>query len=271
MNNSEISVCIPVFNGHSTIRQTIESVLNQQYTNFEIVIVDNASTDNTLEIINSFKDPRIRLISNPFTIPASENWTKCVALARGHWTKLLCADDLLEPTALSDSMNAIESHPSAVAVIGSRNVINEIGTEVLASRNLYPEPKLLGHKQIIDLAISSGTNPLGESLCIMWQSWITSSVGEFSKVWNYYIDLDYWFRLSVFGDLLVIPNKVGSFRISSSTWTSRLGLSAIIEAKDFYLKHEFFSEVNPVRRFMAVVKASIRVVARKIFIAVRSN
>ena len=271
MNNYEISVCIPVFNGELTIGQTIESVLVQKFTNFEIVIVDNASTDNTLEVINSFNDVRIRLISNPFTIPASENWTKCIGLARGQWTKLLCADDLLEPTALFDSMNAIKFHPEVIAVIGSRNVINETGREVLASRNLFSQLKLIDHNQVIELAISSGTNPLGESLCIMWQSRFTFSVGEFSKIWNYYIDLDYWLRLSVFGDLLMIPNKVGSFRISSSTWTSQLGLSAIFEAKDFYIKHKCFADINLIRRFLAVVKAAIRVVARKIFIAVRSD
>ena len=271
MIKNRVSVCIPVFNGQMTIGQTIESVLGQDYSDFELIIVDNASTDDTLRIIKSYKDDRIDLVINPITIPANENWTKCVGLARGQWTKLLCADDLLMRTALSDSVHAMKLHPEVVAVAGSRNVINAQGAEVLASRSLFSIPKLLNHNQVINLSISTGTNPLGESLCIMWRSNLTFSAGAFSNIWSYYIDLDYWLRLSCFGDFLFIPKKVGSFRISPTSWTSGMGLAAIFEAKKFYIKYDFFSNINPLRRYMAFVKAMLKVFARKIFIVIRGH
>jgi len=87
------------------------------------------------------------------------------------------------------------------------------------------------------MSLSTSTNPLGESLCFIWRSRLTNSVGGFSGQWNYYINLDYWLRLTLRGDLIVISKQLGSFRITSSSWTSWIGLSAVSEARKFYVNH----------------------------------
>ena len=264
----KVSVCIPVFNGQETIRETIQSVLNQHFIDFEIVIVDNASTDETVKIVENFRDERIRLIRNPVTVPAGENWTKCVQMARGEWTKLLCADDLLTRNALLDSLYALETCPKAIGVVGSRNVINKIGREVLTTRNLHQYPRLLDHAQLIKMSLSTGTNPIAETLCVMWKSQLTDRVGGFSSKWNFYLDLDYWLRLTLLGSLVVIPQQVGSFRVTSSSWTSQLGLSALFEAKKFYLAHQCFARALSRSRYRAFVMAICKILLRKIFTVV---
>jgi glycosyltransferase involved in cell wall biosynthesis len=96
MDNSlgpQVTICIPVFNCQKYIHQAIESVIAQTFRNWEMVIVNNASTDCTLEIIHSYSDPRIRIINNEKNIGLEANWNKAVSAAQGKYIKLLPADD----------------------------------------------------------------------------------------------------------------------------------------------------------------------------------
>src|SRR5688572_5070363 len=103
-----VSVCIPAFNAGPYLRQTIESVLAQSFANFELVIVDNASTDDTLAIALEYsrRDPRIRVFRNESNIGAIANFDRCIDLADGEWMKFLCADDWLEPACLERLLQA---------------------------------------------------------------------------------------------------------------------------------------------------------------------
>ena len=74
----KLSVCIPVYNGAAFIKETIDSVLNQNFKDFEIVIVDNQSTDNTISIVKSYSDPRIKLFINETNIGMIPNWNKAM-------------------------------------------------------------------------------------------------------------------------------------------------------------------------------------------------
>src|SRR5687768_14468183 len=85
-----VSVCIPVYNGELFLAETIRSVLDQTYRDFELVVLDNASTDATGRIARSFGDPRVRVETNPSTIVQPENWRAAVRLCRAPLIKLLC-------------------------------------------------------------------------------------------------------------------------------------------------------------------------------------
>ena len=90
-----VSVCIPVYNGEQFLAETIRSVLDQSYRDFELVVLDNASTDGTGRIARAVGDPRLRVETNPTTIAQPDNWRAAVDLCRAPLVKLLCADDLL--------------------------------------------------------------------------------------------------------------------------------------------------------------------------------
>jgi cellulose synthase/poly-beta-1,6-N-acetylglucosamine synthase-like glycosyltransferase len=77
-----VSVCIPVYNGERFLAETIRSVLDQTYRDFELVVLDNASTDATGRIARSFGDARVRVETNPATIVQPENWRAAVRLCR---------------------------------------------------------------------------------------------------------------------------------------------------------------------------------------------
>ncbi|MGC1375511.1 MAG: glycosyltransferase family 2 protein [Anaerolineales bacterium] len=100
MKTPTFSVCIPNYNYARYIGETIQSVLDQTYQQFEIIVADNASTDNSVEVIESFKDARIRLIRNRYNIGFAPNLQRASMFAQNDFVNLLSSDDLMNPTAL---------------------------------------------------------------------------------------------------------------------------------------------------------------------------
>jgi glycosyltransferase involved in cell wall biosynthesis len=96
----KVSVCVPVYNGADTIERSIDSVLAQTYTDFECVVVDNDSSDATVERILSNRDRRIRLVRNETNLGGVLNHNKCLSVARGELIQFLAADDWLLPHCL---------------------------------------------------------------------------------------------------------------------------------------------------------------------------
>jgi glycosyltransferase involved in cell wall biosynthesis len=95
------SVCIPTYNRASLLSQAIESVLAQDFTDFELIVCDNASTDNTEEIVKSYEDARIRYIKYADLVSMYANHNRCIDLARADWVVFLHSDDLLESNSCS--------------------------------------------------------------------------------------------------------------------------------------------------------------------------
>ena len=120
-----ISVIIPTFNRGSLIKETIESILNQTYKDFEIIIIDDHSTDNTFQIVNRFAnlDNRVYIYKRPLNLPKGGNSCRNFGLkvSRGDYIKWLDSDDLLEPSALELQYQNILNMKSDVSVCNSIN------------------------------------------------------------------------------------------------------------------------------------------------------
>jgi glycosyltransferase involved in cell wall biosynthesis len=110
-----VSVCTPVYNGGKFLDQCIRGVLNQTFTDIEYVIVDNASTDETSEIIERYRqqDSRIKVFRNENTIPVIQNFNKCIEhIAPGSaWIKYALADDILFPYCIQEMLRIGEQDP----------------------------------------------------------------------------------------------------------------------------------------------------------------
>jgi len=119
-----VSVLLPVYNGEATLHEAIESVLEQDYDPFELVIVDNASTDGTAEIIAGFKnDWRVRVVRNDYTLPRLDNFVKAFdsASSESRWLKFTGDDDRLLPGCLWEMVQAGEAAggPEQVGLVSS--------------------------------------------------------------------------------------------------------------------------------------------------------
>lgn len=154
--NPQFSICIPCFNHEGYIGQTIESVLCQSFEDFEIIVADNASTDDSLSVIRRFRDPRIRVIENRYNIGFAPNLQRVTESACGRFVNLLSSDDVMEQGTLSTYSEVIElagceSQPAVLMaqcwqIDGEDNVTAYI---TRSSKSLAPKRTLIPTKQRI--------------------------------------------------------------------------------------------------------------------------
>ena len=208
-----ISVCIPVFNCEKFIDQTIRSVLQQSFQDFELLIIDNASTDKTIEIIKGFSDARIRCIRNERNLGMMGNWNKCLDEATGDYLKILPADDLIYPTCLEEQVAVFQNHRNVALTCCSRDII-DIAGKALIRRSFAGVEGLISGSQAVRKIVRSGTNRLGEPGAILFKRSLISAVNHFSDQYPYVIDLGLWIKLLAQGDLFVIQKPLCAFRVS---------------------------------------------------------
>lgn len=116
-----ISIVIPLYNKEKTIRRTIESVLQQTFGDFEIVVVNDGSTDSSLQVVNQITDSRIRLYSKENEgVSKARNFG--IGMANGEWLLFLDADDLLYPNALMEMSEILTNYPEANLVAGNWDI-----------------------------------------------------------------------------------------------------------------------------------------------------
>src|SRR5579885_2164555 len=137
MNSAvSISVCLPSYNGERFIAETIQAVLNQSFNDFELIVCDDCSMDDTVRVVRTFNDPRIRLLQNEKNLGMGGNWNRVLSLSRGKYVKLLCEDDLLHPECFAQQWGILERSENrrVVLTVCGRNVVNEQGEEVFKAR-----------------------------------------------------------------------------------------------------------------------------------------
>jgi glycosyltransferase involved in cell wall biosynthesis len=222
-NKPLISVCVPAYNNADVIKSTIEHIIDQTYTNWELIIQDDCSTDATLQVAKSFSDPRIIIIENSKNLGLVANWNKVVTAAKGEYVKLLGADDLLAPACLEKQVSVFLSgrYPAVSLVASYKNIIDDKGKLLMLRK--YPfKSGLVPSAKAISRNFLLGTNLVGEPVVGLYKTSVFSKIGLYDDSNPYLVDLDFWVRVLLTGDLYVIPEPLVSFRISRGAMTSRL-------------------------------------------------
>jgi glycosyltransferase involved in cell wall biosynthesis len=212
-----VSVCIPTYNAEKTVGSTVQSILNQTYQNLEIVIVDNASTDNTLGLLQQFRDPRIKIYTNSKNIGGEKNWSRCIELASGEYIAIFHADDLYMLDMVEKQVQAFHDNPAIGAVFTMANHINERG-EIIGEHKLPVElkGKEIFHFSEIFISILRNINFL---MCpsAMVRSEIYKELGPFNdERFGTSADLDMWLRILERHPIAILDEKLMSWRISNN-------------------------------------------------------
>jgi glycosyltransferase involved in cell wall biosynthesis len=132
----DISVIIPTYNRSLLIRETIDSVLEQTFTNWELIIVDDGSTDNTIELINSIQDPRIRVLSVPHCGNIAMLRNIGVQNSSGNWISFLDSDDIWVPQKLQIQLNALQKNANKWSY-GGFELMNETSITIPTKYGSY--------------------------------------------------------------------------------------------------------------------------------------
>ena len=146
MSSPLVSICLPTYNYARYLPQAISSCLNQTYEPLEIIITDDASTDNSREVISSFDDPRIRFVENPVRLGLVGNWNKALSLVSGEIVKFIFADDYLADNTVEEIVAAYRD-PRVDLVFSSARVIDGQGKYVYTHEPYPQSGRLLGAQE----------------------------------------------------------------------------------------------------------------------------
>ena len=138
MSIPRVSVSLPVFNGEQFVAHAIQSVLDQDFADFELIITDNQSTDRTEDICRGFaeQDRRVRYVRNERNLGAGGNFNRGFELARGEFFKWIAHDDLISPSYLRLGVERLEQDPAATVAYGNLTLIDSSGHLIDAEGSL---------------------------------------------------------------------------------------------------------------------------------------
>jgi glycosyltransferase involved in cell wall biosynthesis len=164
------SVCVPNYNYARYIGATIQSVLDQTYALYEIVIVDNASTDGSVEVITPYLRDNVRLVRNPYNIGFAPNLDRAARQARHPYIIVLSADDLMRPTALEEYAHVIEA-------------LDESAANTLLASNIeyFEDSGRVTHRTSMQELF--GVTPNAELTALNGRAAVFEGPGVFAQVW----------------------------------------------------------------------------------------
>lgn len=230
-----VSVCIPTYRGATHIGAAIESVLAQSYTDFELIVIDDNSPDDTAAIVQGYLDPRIRFLQNPGNLGPQGNWNRCLNEACGKYFKLLPQDDLLALDCLAKQV-AILDHDDAqriALVYCARTIVDAQDRPLMVRGYSGGHTGIVNAQNLIRHCLRRGTNLIGEPGSVLFRRQLANSVGLFDASIPYVLDLDYWFRLLLKGDSYYLPEALASFRVSRGSWSVAIGSKQSIDYRRF--------------------------------------
>jgi len=264
-----VTVAIPTYRGAAHLGATIESVLKQSLTNFELIVIDDNSPDNTRDVVRAYPDPRLIYLRNEKNLGPEGNWNRCLVQARGKYFKLLPQDDTLFPDTLERQVDVLENDPEEriALVFGPRRIINAQGC-VIATRGC---PGATGGQlkasTLVRSCVRRGTNLIGEPGSVLFRTALAKKVGAFDGSIGYIIDLDYWVRLLKHGNAYYLAQPVSTFRVSPGSWSVAIGTQQSDEFETFVskLKDERYWPIDGTDVLMAKIMARLNNIMRIIF------
>lgn len=242
-----ISIITASYNYEQYITETIQSVLNQTYTDWEMIIVDDCSTDNSIEVINSFKDDRIKLFKNEKNLGLKETLLHGLQKASGEWIVFLESDDLISPDYLEKKLGIAQNFPEVsiifndVKQFGNEEIIKKVEAPFIKN-NLYLSKKKYPCNIFKEFNVQ---NRILTFSCFMCKKEILKE-----EYFNTPIDklLDWWLYIHLTHKNYVyyIPEKLTQWRMHSNSYigTKQGPKFHLIQLKAYYDVLKKFSEIN---------------------------
>ncbi len=224
-----VSVCIPTYNGEKYLAECLESVLSQTYPHLEIIISDDGSTDNTLAIVQTFKEKYTGnfVIVNQTHLGAIKNWNACLDQTRGKYIKFLFQDDLLEKNCIEELVHLAEQDEKIGLVFSRRQVFvspeaksnqycqeisvyaNDISKHWKNIQSIQDGKKLLAVPSLLNHPI----NKIGEPSTVLIRKSVFQTVGIFDSELNQLVDVEMWFRIMSQYKIGFVNKSLSQFRI----------------------------------------------------------
>lgn len=245
-----VCICVPTYNAAATLRETLQSILAQTYHNFVLKVCDNASTDDTVLIAESFTDPRLRVYRSAVNQGAEANFTRCIQLGCGRYTAIFHADDIYEKTMVARQVAFMDDHADVGAVFTRASTIDEHGVVFGA---LGGSPVATGEGGVSRLnfeallrAMLLHHNFLVCPSAMARTELYRDKIGSWGdRGFRSAADVDVWLRLAREQDIAILEEPLMRYRISAAQY-SHLNRNRT-ERADFFLVMDHYVREPSVR------------------------
>lgn len=203
-----LSVCVPTYNRAPYLSQALAALRAQTFTEFELLVVDNGSTDGTAALVTSLEDPRLRYHRNERNLSSRQNWNRCLDLAVGDFVAICHDDDLYAPEFLGRAVSVLQAHPR-VAFVHTAVRFVDAGGRLLRTFRAYPS-------DTITPGVEAFLRYLGRSHDVVFSSVVArracyDAVERFTPEFLC-ADFEMWLKLALQGDVAYIAAPLVSYR-----------------------------------------------------------
>ncbi len=207
----KVSVLMAVYNGKRYLRQAVENILDQTFSNFEFIIVDDGSTDGTWDILTDYadRDQRIVLVQNKENLGLTKSLNKGLALAQGEYIARQDADDVAFPERFEKQVALLDKHSEVVLTSCDIEVIDSEGNSV-AKHQRACEPELVAWYLLF-------YNHLAGHSQVMFRRKSVEDLGGYCETYRYCQDYELWCRLVKVGDIVILPEVLQQQRLHSKS------------------------------------------------------
>jgi glycosyltransferase involved in cell wall biosynthesis len=217
-----VSVLLPVYNGARFLRPALESILGQSFTDFELLVLDDGSTDDSVRIAEGYRDPRIRILSAASNQGLPRALNRGLAAASGEFVARQDADDLSHPDRFARQLEFLRANPTVALVGAQAEVIDETGAA--AGRRLaYPCDDAAIRRRLLL------RNPFAHTT-VMFRRTAVLAVGGYDESFRYCQDFALWNRLATRHRVANLHEVLAGYRIHShDRMSDRLKWRRLIE------------------------------------------
>ncbi len=247
-----VCVCIPTYNSEGTIRETLESILNQTYSNLVVHISDNASTDSTIKIVNSIVDQRIHIHQNDVNVGGEGNFTRCIKLSTGKYTVIFHADDIYECDMVAKQVDFLEKTPEVSAVFTEALTFDSKGSKSNVIGRPPGDAKKVTRFNFVELLKSTLLHSnflVCPSVMVRSEIYIEKIQEWGDRSFRSSSDVDMWFQLAKIKPIAVIGEQLMRYRISSNQFSEKIRNRT--ERADFFLVLDHYLAQPEVCRFLS--------------------
>jgi glycosyltransferase involved in cell wall biosynthesis len=241
-----VSVCVPTFNGAAYVGEAIRSVLEQTFEDFELIVIDDGSSDGTPDAVAAFADRRMRLVRNDGRLGLVGNWNRCLDLAQGRHVTVFHQDDLMARDNLRAKVRFLDRH-SSVGLVHSNVVRIDARGGVLAEYWSFPptagDEGCLDGREFFRRAIA-GANIVCASSVMMRRATF-EQLGGFDSRLPFTADWEMWLRIGLFYDVGYLTQPLIRYRFHDGMETARFSLPE--ELEQAYLAKTLVLEKYPDR------------------------
>lgn len=219
----KVSVIMPVYHAERYVSRAIESILNQSYQDFELILVEDGSTDNSLEEIKKFQDERIRLYCNEQNRGITYSRNRAIELARGEYLAWMDDDDLAPKDRLKDCIAFFEAHPEADVVAGNTYIMDENDCVTGMFARVWHNPDLIRASMLFQ-------NQFGNGSAMVRKAFLDKYGIRYREDMQGVEDYMFWAECSVHGTIMAMDQILLYWRKHANETARKQGSDARSEA-----------------------------------------